>query len=234
MPSSPLLAAVREFTTTILNPYDLQELLQRLTAHATTVTGTDGAGIMLAGARGLGFAAAWPESVVDIEVTQDRVESGPCHDAFTSGTPTVVDDLRVEHRWPEYRERALELGFRAIAGFPMHAWGETIGVLDLYRRHPGPWTGDVLDTAEIMTSMGAGYVLHANQLKAQHELAEQLQTALESRDTIGQAKGLLMARHRIGADEAMDLLRETSQRTNVKLRDVAARLVASEGTCRSA
>lgn len=229
MSSPRLLGAVREFTTTIVNPYDLQDLLHRLTDHATAITSAHGAGIMLAGNDGLGFAAASNDAVIDVEVTQDRIDDGPCHAAYATDQLTVVDDLEAEDRWPEYRRRALELGFRSIAGVPMRAWGQTIGVLDIYRRPAGPWSQADIEAAEIMTAMGAGYVLHANQTRAQHDLADQLQTALESRDLIGQAKGLLMAQHRVDAEEAFGMLRSLSQQTNTKLRDVAGKLVVTEG-----
>jgi GAF domain-containing protein len=230
MRSTPLLAAVREFTGTILNPFDLQELLQRLTDHAVTTTDAQGAGVMLAGHGGLGFAAASDDAVVDIEVFQGRIEDGACHHAFSVDEVVVVEDLGAEDRWPAYTERALELGFRSVLGVPMNACGQTIGVLNLYRTHPGAWTADDLEAAEIVTAMGSGYVLFANQLRAQHELTDQLQTALESRDTIGQAKGVLMARHGVGSAEAFEMLRERSQRANVKLRDVAREIVAGQRT----
>ncbi len=225
MPSSDLLAAVREFTTTILNPYDLEDLLDRLTNHAMIVTGSQGAGVMLSGRDGLGFAAASDPQVVEVEMLQDRVETGACHAAFTTRELVLVEDLAATDRWPAYRDRALELGFRAVMGLPMHACGETIGVLNIYRRDPGPWsTGDV-EAAEILTSMGAGYVLHANHLRAQHDMAAQLEVAIASRDLIGQAKGLLIARHGIGAEAAFAMLRAESQTTNLKPRDVAAKLL---------
>lgn len=107
----------------------------------------------------------------------------------------------------------------------MHAYGETIGVLNLYRRDPGPWSEADVEAAEIVTAMGAGYVLHANHLRAQHDLADQLETAIASRDLIGQAKGLLIARHGIDAGEAFAMLRAESQTSNLKLRDVAAKLL---------
>ena len=228
MASSALLAAIREFTTTILNPYDLQELLHRITDHATRVTGSDGAGVLLAGRDGLGFAAASDEPVVEMEVLQDRIESGACHEAFTTKQLVVVEDLAVSDRWPDYRDRAIELGFRSVIGVPMQACGETIGVLNIYRHTSGPWSQADVDAAEMVTAMGAGYVLHANHLRAQHDLAGQLQTALESRDAIGQAKGLLMARHGVGSSDAFAMLRSESQSANVKLRDVAAMLIADE------
>jgi GAF domain-containing protein len=229
MSSSPLsaglLEAVREFTASILNPYDLQDLLQRLSGHAMTATGSDGAGIMLVGRDGLGFAAATDDDVVTIELLQDRIESGACHEAFTNNELIVIEDLTSTDRWPAYTARALELGYRSVVGVPMNAWGQTIGVINVYRRSAGPWSSAEIDAAEIITTMGAGYVLHANQMRAQHQLADQLQTALESRDTIGQAKGVLMARHGVDADQAFVMLRRASQDANAKLRDVAAKVV---------
>lgn len=79
--------------------------------------------------------------------------------------------------------------------------------------------------AEIVTAMGASYILNANQLRAQHTLGEQLHAAIESRDVIGQAKGLLMAREQLGADEAFEQLRARSQQSNRKLREVAQDII---------
>jgi GAF domain-containing protein len=231
MPSPRLLVAIREFTSSIVNPYDQQELLHRLTDHAAALTGSQGAGIMLASRSEdpLGFASASNDRVEGIEAMQDRTRSGPCYDAFMTNENTIVEDLKETTRWPGYQQRALELGFRSVLGVPMNAWGQTIGVVNVYRDDPGPWSDDDIAAAEIVTAMGAGYVLHADQLQAQHELASQLQTALQSRDVIGQAKGILMARHDVDAATAFDMLRSSSQRANLKLRDVARRLIDAEG-----
>jgi GAF domain-containing protein len=228
--SSPLLDVCREFTANMANPFDVADLLHRLTDHAVTITSACGAGIMLAGRGGLGFAAASGDHVIDVEVTQDRIGGGPCHSAYEGGQRVVVDDLRAEDRWPEYRRRAIDLGFGSVVAVPMIAWGQTIGTLDIYRWSPAPWTEADVDAAEVLTGMGAAYVLHANQVRAQHELADQLQAALESRDQIGQAKGLLMERHGVDAEAAFEMLRSVSQRSNVKLRDVAVKLIESESS----
>jgi GAF domain-containing protein len=225
-----LLPAIREFTSAILNPYDLPDLLQRLTHHATAVVGVDGAGIMLAGRREgrLGFVAASDDRVVEMEQVQDRIAAGPCYEAFLASELGVVEDLRGVRRWPEYEQRALDLGLHSVLAVPMNAMGRTIGVVDLYRTEPGPWSAEDIGMAEILMAMGAGYVLHADQLRGHQELTEQLHAALQSRDVIGQAKGILMARSGIDSNAAFERLREFSQRTNVKLRDVADQLVASE------
>jgi GAF domain-containing protein len=226
--SGQLLEAVREFTSAILNPFDLDELLDRLIGHATAVTAGQGAGVMLVGSEGLGFASASDERVVQLEVLQDRIESGACHEAATKNELVVVDDLVVDDRWPAYRDRALELGFRAVVGVPLNAAGQTIGVLNVYRAAPGAWSPEDVDAVEIIAAMGAGYVLHATEVRAQHELAEQLQRALESRDTIGQAKGMLMAQHGVDAAGAFAMLRRLSQEHNIKLREIAARLIEGD------
>lgn len=224
-----LVDAIREFTASIRNPYDAQELLHRLTVHAMTITGAQGAGIMLAGASGdLGFAAASHERVTELELLQGRIDSGACQAAYATNRIVVVDDLASVDSWPEYNKRALANGFRAVLGVPMHASGQTIGVLNVYRETARPWTAMEVESVEILTAIGSAYILHGTELRAQYTLAEQLQEALQSRDLIGQAKGILMARHQIDADAAFDLLRERSQSLNRKLRDVAQELVAGE------
>lgn len=228
MGSSRLVDVLSEFAATILNPFDLQALLHRLTGHAAELTGAQGAGIMLAGRRegGLGFAAASDERVLEMELIQDRIDSGACHEAFVVDELLVVEDLEGLGRWPEYEERAVQLGLRAVLAVPMNAWGQKIGVVNIYRERPGPWSADDIETGQIITGMGAGYVLHANQMQAQHELADQLRVALEGRDVIGQAKGFLMANRNIDADAAFEVLRKLSQDRNVKLRDVAREVIS--------
>jgi GAF domain-containing protein len=230
-----LLTAIREFTGTILNPFDLDELLHRLTRQATAVVDAVGAGIMLIDDRGeLGFVAASSQLVVEAERHQHQVRQGACHEAHATNRVVVVDDLTTDGRWPDYTPRVLQLGLRAVLGVPMNAHGQTIGVINVYRDAPTTWTADDLATAEILAAMGAGYILNSNQLRAQHALAEQLAEAVASRDLIGQAKGILMAELGLDADGAFELLRNMSQSENRKLRDVARTVVKERRRTRSA
>lgn len=220
-------AVISEFSSTILNPFDLQQLLEMLTGHAVALTGSQGAGVMLAGRREgkLRFAAASDERALEMELIQDRIEAGACYEAFLHNQLMVIEDLEISGRWPAYEHRAEQSGVRAVLAVPMNAWGETIGVVSIYRDEPGPWSHEDVEAAQIITSMGSGYVLHANRIRAQHDLADQLQGALESRDLIGQAKGILMARGGVDAGTAFDQLRTVSQQQNVKLREVARKVV---------
>ena len=203
--------------------------MHRLTEHTTQVVDAVGAGIMLADDSGkLDFVAATEELVVEVERHQSRVGQGACHEAFATNAIVAIDDLTVEERWPEYTQLAIESGLLSVLGVPMNAHGQTIGVFNIYRDRPTHWTDDDVKAAEILTAMGAGYVLNANQLRAQQGLAEQLEQAVDSRDLIGQAKGILMARAEVDADRAFEILRERSQGSNRKLREVAQDVVEQQ------
>lgn len=222
-------AAIREFTQAIVNPFDLDDLLDRLVRHATDVLDAAGAGIMLQDRHGrLDFASASSGTITEAERHQDHVGSGACHEAFCSNRTIVVADLELAGRWPTYTPKVLALGLRAVIGVPLNAQGETIGVLNVYRSTPTPWTEDDVEACEILAAMGAGYVLHANQLVASQRLTDQLHEALDSRMVIERAKGILMAKHDIDADTAFEELRRASMDSNRKLRDVARETVQQQ------
>lgn len=217
---------MREFTGAILNPFDLDDLLHRLMGHATEVMSAAGAGIMLVQDDGnLAFVAASEQRVVDVELHQAQLGQGACHEAFAINEIVRVDNIANEDRWPEYAELVEELGLRAVIGVPLNAFGQTIGVINIYRERPAAWSDADIGAAQILASMGAGYLLNANQLKAQHTLSEQLHAAIDSRDLIGQAKGIIMAQTQIDSDAAFEVLRQRSQNENRKLRDVAEDVV---------
>jgi GAF domain-containing protein len=221
-----LVSVIREFTGTIINPYDLDELLHRLMGHAVELVEAAGAGVMLAGETGrLEFVAASQERVVEAEQRQSRLGTGACFEAFSTNRIVTAEDLEADDRWPDYAGHVAQLGLRSVLGVPMNAFGQTIGVINIYRERAGTWADEDIVGAEIITAMGAGYVLNANQLRAQHTLSEQLREAIASRDVIGQAKGILMARANVDADTAFDLLRRRSQEHNEKLRSLAQRVV---------
>jgi len=217
---------VREFTGAILNPFDLDDLLHRLMGHTTEVMSAAGAGIMLAQDDGnLAFVAASEQRVVDVELHQAQVGQGACHEAFAINEIVQVDDIEDEDRWPEYVELVKACGLRSVLGVPLNAFGETIGVINIYREQPAAWSDEDIGAAQVLASMGAGYILNANQLKAQHNLSEQLHSAIESRDLIGQAKGIIMAQAQLDSDAAFEVLRQRSQDQNRKLRDIAEEVV---------
>jgi GAF domain-containing protein len=224
---SELIRIVREFAGAIVNPYDPQDLLHRLTVSSVDLLAAAGSGIMLEDEDGrLAFAAASADRIMDIELHQELANEGACVEAFTDNGLVVVDDIQAEaKRWPRYAQRAQDNGMGAVIGVPMNAFGRTIGVINIYREAPTVWTEEDVSGAEIMAAIGAGYVVHASELRAHTDLTEQLQAAIDSRDVIGQAKGIIMARLSVDADEAFAMLRNLSQVRNIKLREVARQVV---------
>lgn len=221
--------AVREFTRTLLSPYDRDDVLDRLLRQTMAALDASGAGIMLgAESDKLAFAAASDDRVEPVELAQQETGSGACYEAYRTSKVVAVADLTDESRWPGYTERVLEHGFAAVIGVPLIAWGQTIGVLNVYRDTATEWTDADVEACEIVAGMGAAYILGADQAKAQHDLSEQLYEALGSRGVIERAKGIIMAKTGVDAAAAFELLRELSMNRNQKLRDIAA-LVAEHG-----
>ena len=215
--------AVCEFARTLLSPYDLENVLDRLLKQTMAALDAASAGIMLADESGqLAFAAASDDRVKPIETTQAETGSGACCEAYSTNQVVTIADLRTDGRWPGYAERALDQGFAAVIGVPLVAWGQTIGVLNISRHTPASWTEADIDASEIVASMGAAYILGSTQSQAQHDLSQQLYAALHSRATIDQAKGIIMVTEDVDAEAAFDRLRDLSQHRNEKLRDIAA------------
>jgi signal transduction protein with GAF and PtsI domain len=223
-----LTQALAQFAEAMAAPYDPDELLHQLVLHASELLEASGAGIMLADQRGeLRFVAASDERVVLAEKRQDELREGACFEAYLRNEPVSVSDLR-EHleRWPGYTPGVLDLGFHAVLGVPLRGAGTTIGVLNVYWTATKEWEDDEVHVATVLGVLGTGYVLNSNQRRDLETVVGQLQAAIASRDLIGQAKGILMAERDLDADAAFDVLRAQSQRTNRKLRDVAAQVVA--------
>lgn len=222
-----LVAVVREFALAIVSPGDLPDLLHRLTDHARGVVAAAGAGILVEDRAGrLQFAAASDDRIVEIERHQQRIEDGACYDAYAGNRIMAIADLEAEARWPSYRARALAAGLRAVLAVPVRAYGRTVGVVNVYRGEPTEWGADDQAFSEVLAALAAGYLVHADHGMAQQQLTDNLQRAIDTRDLIGQAKGVIMQRHGVDADAAFALLRTWSQHHNRKLREVAQDVVA--------
>ena len=160
-----------------------------------------------------------------VEGAQVELRQGPCHEAHRTGQLVTVPNPELEQRWPEYLTVASDHGMRSVAGIPMPVSEVRIGALNLYLRQAHEWGREELEMAQILADMASGYIFNANRLDDERVRADGLTRALESRDVIGQAKGILMPRHRVTAEASFELLRRVSQDRNVKLRDLAAHVV---------
>ena len=130
-------------------------------------------------------------------------------------------------RWVEYCAAATVLGVRSSLSVPLHAQGHAPGALNLYADRPDAFGRKEVGRAQAFGAGASRALALAGRLTSAGELASQLRQALVSRTTIDQAIGVVMGQNRCDADAAFDMLRSASQHRNVKLRDVAARVLGS-------
>jgi len=165
-----------EFAATLLADYAVQDIVRHLVAAATRVLPVDGAGVMVPGEGGLlRMALATGGTVEDLEARQDAEQSGPCIDCHASGELVSSPDLAVTGSWPAYQQHAAARGVHAVLAVPMRARGRGWGVLDVYRRSPGPFTDDEIAVARTLADVATTYLVVAadrdSARRAQEELA---------------------------------------------------------------
>ncbi|MFC3453025.1 ANTAR domain-containing protein [Amycolatopsis speibonae] len=169
------------------------------------------------------------EEALELDEVQYRAGTGPCVDAADSGSPGYIrsEDLKAEKRWPDFSEAAVRHGYTAILStvlVPDANPPRLPGALNIYSRRPGALDSLAQDTALLLATHGSLALASTSAVNRAELEASHLRRAVESRDVIGQAKGILMQRRGLTADEAFDLLRRTSQDLNVKLSEVARTL----------
>jgi GAF domain-containing protein len=158
---------------------------------------------------------------------QYEADTGPCLESMRSGTVVRVDDMAAEARWAPYPARAVELGVRSSLSLPLVVAGRSRGALNLYATEPEVFGAEDEAVASRWAGRATGALAVALRIADSDHRAENLLDGLDTRAAIGQAVGLLMAQERCTAAQGFDLLRIASQRRNVKLRDVAAGVVAA-------
>ncbi|MFC9557593.1 GAF and ANTAR domain-containing protein [Rhodococcus sp. NPDC056960] len=188
-------------------------------AAQDVVPGTEDAGITLI-VRGRSFQsrAATSELPKKIDDLQHRLRDGPCVQAIWEHETVLVRDMATERRWPRFAPEAARLGARSMLAFQLYTTEDTLGALNLHSRHP-----DTFDHTSI--SIGATLATHAAIARIASQREEQFRNALASRDLIGQAKGMLMNKYAIDAEQAFAILTQQSQHTNAPLYEVALTLV---------
>jgi GAF domain-containing protein len=200
----------------------MDETLQAITSEAVrTVPGARYAGISeVQGRRRIGTRAATADVVVRADEAQYETGQGPCLEAIREQETVRMGDIVTETRWPDFVARALDLGIRGMLSFQLYAAEGSLGALNLYADEPDVFTDESEYIGLLFASHAAMAMIGAKQLRNKDR-------ALETRDIVGQAKGILMERYRITADQAFVLMIGASQRTNVRLTDVAWQLTQS-------
>jgi GAF domain-containing protein len=217
-----------EVADTLVDEFDLLEFLHMLTERAADLVGAASVGLMLADQRGrLEFMAGSNENVRLVELFQLQNQEGPCLEAFRTGQPVINVDLgQASGRWPLFAPRATAVGFQAVHAFPLRLREQVIGALNVF----GATRGGNLAEAEVpviqaLADVATIGLLQERAIRRGEELTEQLQSALNSRIVIEQAKGAIAQVRAVSVDEAFTLIRAYARNHNLRLIDLAQTIV---------
>ena len=220
-----------DLADTLVDEYDVIELLHVLTARCVEILGVDAAGVMLADPSGqLHVAAASSERARLLELFELQNDEGPCLDCFHSARPVLHTDLGDGTApWPRFASHAMSDGFSSAHALPMRLRQQVIGALNLFRHEPVALLDDDVGVAQAFADIATIAILQERLVHEQTVLADQLQEALNSRVVIEQAKGVLAERSGWDMETAFAKLRDAARRENTRLSDLARQVVASRG-----
>jgi transcriptional regulator with GAF, ATPase, and Fis domain len=213
--------AMRELTDDFAGRTDIDLTLSHVTAAAVgLIDGIDYADVMLIEEGRFRSVAPTASMVIDLDHAQMRLQQGPCLEAAVADSVIRCEDLRRDRRWPAFADAALGFGVHSILSFQLYTHSNGAGALNLLGAKPQLFSVNA-------EAMGAMLATHAAIALIAANKERQFQSALASRDVIGQAKGIIMERFKIDAERAFNLLAKLSQESNVPVRGLAQQIVDS-------
>lgn len=213
--------AVLENLAASLTPADLDSTLSNITTAAVaTLPHVDYASITVKHRKGqIDSYALTDELLRELDMKQIELQEGPCFEGAAGDPHVVSSDLHNDSRFPRYGPVAVAAGIRSQAGLRLYEHPQTIGALNLYSRSIGAFD-DTGALGRLFAHQAAVAIGYAGQV-------ENLNEAIRSRTTIGQAVGIVMERYGLSDERAFAFLTRLSQHRNVKLRQVAEEIVAA-------
>lgn len=206
---------------------DIAELLNRLTSECARLLDVTSAGLLLADRRGaLHVLAASSHDAADLEAYQAQRHQGPCHDTYQDGRPVLVPDVAGSvERWPGFVPVALEHGVRSVHAVPLRLRDQVLGALGLFGSAPGALNERDLRLAQALADVATVSIIQDRVAADREAVNEQLQTALDTRIVLEQAKGVLAQTGGLGMPDAYAALVHYARDHNLKLAHVARALV---------
>ena len=217
--------AVERLNALILREHSMDTLLQAVVdATRSTLPGHVDASVSVLIGGQPATAVYTGQVAVDLDESQYERGHGPCLQAALTGELVEIADARIETRWPDYTPRAVERGSLSSLSVPIPTEGLAAG-LNVYATEPNVFDESVRTAARTFAGSAAAAISNMHAYQTARDVAGNLEAALLSRAVIDQAKGILMERRKLTADQAFQYLVHVSQAANVKLRDVADHLV---------
>jgi GAF domain-containing protein len=226
MADSELSADLHALSLFFVGDGTLEETLTRvadLTVEAVPAADFAGITMMVEGKKRT--AIFTDDTAPEIDQTQYDSGSGPCVDAFEQRRITAIDSTRAKGRWSEFRNAAAAKGVLSTLSLPLVVDNVAVGAMNLYSRRERAFSERDAERGALFAAQAAIVLANSHAYWDARHLSEDLSKAMKHRAVIEQAKGMLMAAQGVDEDEAFNMLVRASQRENVKLRDVAQRMV---------
>lgn len=226
-PAPGLREAFVQLADTLVDDFDVIEFLDMLAYRCVELLEVETGGLLLADHKGvLMMVAASNEQTRLLELFQLQNSEGPCYDCYQTGVMIECPDLTVaSERWPRFAQAAVEAGFRSVYAVPMRLREEVIGALNLFSVRAEGLSPASLELGQALADVATIGILHHRLVQRQEIITGQLQTALNSRVLIEQAKGVLAERLGLSVDDAFEVLREYARKHNLKILAVAGGLI---------
>jgi GAF domain-containing protein len=221
-----VLDAVVSLVDSLLDDFDVVDLLTELTERCAQLLDVESAGLLLADPlEQLRLLAATSEATRELELFQLQADEGPCVDCYSTGQPISVADLQAEaDRWPRFVPAALDAGFASVHAVPMRAAGIVLGALGLFGASPG-----ALNDADLLVGQTLAHIASVAILQEHPHtpatVMPPLRNALTSRILVEQAKGFLREILDVSLEDAFTLLRSYARAHKEHMTEVARRLM---------
>ena len=223
-----LVDAFVELADTLVDDFDVIDLLTVLAHRCVEVLGVTAAGLMLVAPGGaLRVMASSSETMRTLELFEVQAQQGPCVDCYRTGQSVVEPDLASDtERWPQFSAMAVAAGFGSAAAFPMRLRTKVIGALNVFSVDAGAMRAVDERAAQALADVATIGILQHRAVVEGAVLIDQLNDALQTRIVIEQAKGMLVEREGLEMDQAFSRLRSEARNTNRRLTDVARDVIA--------
>lgn len=215
-----------ELIDTLVDDFDVIEMLTVLASRSVELLGASEAGIMLADSSGhLRVMAASSDRINVLELFQIQNEQGPCVDSYRTGSVIAEADLRTTREWPEFASECVAAGYPSVCAVPLRLRARIIGCLNLFMSQPFALDPDDVRLAQALADVASIAILQDQAARDAATREANLQHALDSRISIEQAKGMVAEHLKLDMDAAFNLLRSFARSNNRRLTDVARSLV---------
>lgn len=229
-----LAAAFVQLADTLAGGFDLIEFLYTLVDRCVELLDVSAVGLMLGDDRGrLRVVASSSEETRLLELFQLQNDEGPCLECYRTGAPVAEPDLDASSRWRLFGPEAVRAGFRTVHALPMRLRARTVGSLNLFHVRPGGLDESDTVIAQALVDVATIGLIQVQLGRRQEILVDQLQTALDARVVIEQAKGVLAQVRGIRPAEAFTALRAHAHAHDLRLTALAFAVVEGRGAAQA-